>query len=369
MLFDRPSGPEAPDVYAPDEIALAAGVEVSDVLRALENGQAVAFRGLIPEEDAVRLVARLQARTGGGPDDRAPIPWRADRRRPVLPGLTASGLMHAIGISLLLLIASSGLLSEERVAPATRPAPSAQLVFLMTPGPGGGGGGSGVNRPDPPPPARRAPDPPKLVARISSPVPPVRKVAPPPRPIERPKPLVALPRVDPVKVEPAPPDPPAVQAPVKPVPADPLTAAGVVTDRPDLAMGGSGTGGIPGTGRGTGLGEGQGPGIGPGSGGGTGGGPYRPGSGIEPPRLVREVRPVYTDDARRRAIEGDVVLEIVVTRAGSVDRVRVVRGLGAGLDQNAMAAVRQWRFDPARRQGAAVDVVVEVSVEFRMRDF
>jgi TonB family protein len=117
------------------------------------------------------------------------------------------------------------------------------------------------------------------------------------------------------------------------------------------------------------MGEGAGPGIGPGSGGGTGGGPYRPGSGVEAPRIVKEVRALYTDEARRRGIEGDVVLEVIVTQAGTVDRVRVVRGLGAGLDQNAIAAVKQWRFDPARRQGAPVDVVVEVSVEFRMRDF
>ena len=116
------------------------------------------------------------------------------------------------------------------------------------------------------------------------------------------------------------------------------------------------------------MGEGQGPGIGPGSGGGTGGGPYRPGTGIEAPKLLKEVRPDYTPDARRRGIEGDVVLEIVVTNRGTVDRVRVLRGLGAGLDENAIAAVKQWKFDPARRMGAPVDVVVEVSVEFRMRD-
>jgi TonB family protein len=117
------------------------------------------------------------------------------------------------------------------------------------------------------------------------------------------------------------------------------------------------------------MGEGTGPGVGPGSGGGTGGGPYRPGAGIEAPRLIKEVRPLYTDEARRRGIQGDVVLEVVVTRSGSVDRVSVVRGLGAGLDQNAIAAVKQWKFDPARRQGAAVDVVVEIAVEFTMRDF
>jgi protein TonB len=82
---------------------------------------------------------------------------------------------------------------------------------------------------------------------------------------------------------------------------------------------------------------------------------------------VREVRPVYTDEGRRRAVEGDVVLEIVVRRDGTVGTVRVVRTLGAGLDQRAMEAVRQWKFGPATRDGAPVDVVVEVSVEFKLR--
>ena len=58
------------------------------------------------------------------------------------------------------------------------------------------------------------------------------------------------------------------------------------------------------------MGEGDGPGIGDGSGGGIGGGPYRAGSGIDPPLLLREVKPDYTEDARRRGIVGEVVMEI-----------------------------------------------------------
>jgi TonB family protein len=66
-------------------------------------------------------------------------------------------------------------------------------------------------------------------------------------------------------------------------------------------------------------------------------------------------------------VEGDVVLEIVVQRDGTVGNVRTLRSLGAGLDQKAADAVRQWRFNPARRQGVPVDVVVQVSVEFKLR--
>jgi len=130
---------------------------------------------------------------------------------------------------------------------------------------------------------------------------------------------------------------------------------------------GQGAGGGAGTGKGTGVGEGEGAGIGPGSGGGTGGGPFRPGSGIEPPRLLREVKADYTEEARQRSIVGDVVLEIVVRRDGSVGDIKVMRGLGAGLNERAVQAVRQWRFSPAQRLGAPVDVIVEVAVEFKLR--
>jgi periplasmic protein TonB len=47
--------------------------------------------------------------------------------------------------------------------------------------------------------------------------------------------------------------------------------------------------------------------------------------------------------------------------------VRVLHGLGSGLDQRAVDAVRQWRFNPARRQGTPVDVMVEIAVEFKLR--
>jgi len=157
-------------------------------------------------------------------------------------------------------------------------------------------------------------------------------------------------------------------APVASVAADRNDRVGVPAESPgQSASYGPGTGGGMGSGSGQGLGEGSGGGIGPGSGGGTGGGPYRPGTGIAPPQLLREVRANYTDDARRRAIEGDVVLEIVVKRDGSVGQVRVLNSLGGGLEQKAVDAVRQWKFSPATRYGTAVDVVVEVAVGFKLR--
>ena len=117
----------------------------------------------------------------------------------------------------------------------------------------------------------------------------------------------------------------------------------------------------------TGLGPVNGNVVGPATGGGSGGGPYRPGSGIEAPQLLREVKADYTEDARQRGLSGDVVLEIVVRRDGSVGDIKILQGLGGGLNDRAVQAVRQWRFAPARRQGVAVDVIVEVAVEFKLR--
>ena len=79
------------------------------------------------------------------------------------------------------------------------------------------------------------------------------------------------------------------------------------------------------------------------------------------------MRANYTDEARRANVTGEVVLEIVVRRDGSVGDVKILQRLGSGLDQRAIEAVRQWRFAPARMKGTPVDVIVEVSVEFKLR--
>ena len=89
-------------------------------------------------------------------------------------------------------------------------------------------------------------------------------------------------------------------------------------------------------------------------------------SGVEPPRLRRRVSPEYTDDALDRKVEGIVILEVVILKTGRVGAVRVLRGLDAGLDAKAIAAVREWTFQPGRFRGEAVDVLAEIEVEFRL---
>jgi len=93
------------------------------------------------------------------------------------------------------------------------------------------------------------------------------------------------------------------------------------------------------------------------------------GTGIQNPKLVREVRPVYTGSAMRAKIQGSVTLEAVVRPDGSVGDVRVVRSLDAkeGLDEAAIAAAQQWRFLPAQRRGQAVPVSVTIELSFRLK--
>lgn len=131
---------------------------------------------------------------------------------------------------------------------------------------------------------------------------------------------------------------------------------------------GPGSGGGVGTGVGTGIGSGSGPGIGPGSGGGIGGGVYRPGGAVTPPRVMTEVKPKYTNDALLRKIQGTVVLEFVVRQNGLPSDIRIVRSLDpGGLDEQAIIAANQWRFEPGRLSGKPVDVQVTLMLDFRIR--
>ena len=123
-----------------------------------------------------------------------------------------------------------------------------------------------------------------------------------------------------------------------------------------------------GTGSGQGIGSGQGSGLGPGTGGGPGGGAYRPGAGITLPSVVREVKPAYTADAMRAKIQGSVWLECIVMPDGSVGETKVTRSLDPvfGLDQEAVKAAKQWRFQPGTRFGEPVVSVTSFAPSSRL---
>jgi TonB family protein len=76
--------------------------------------------------------------------------------------------------------------------------------------------------------------------------------------------------------------------------------------------------------------------------------------------------PLYSDEARARHVEGVVTVEARVDLQGTAHVVRVVKGLGFGLDQNALVALRQWRFVPATENGAPIAMDCEIDIEFSL---
>src|SRR5690348_13199158 len=167
------------------------------------------------------------------------------------------------------------------------------------------------------------------------------------------------------------PDPKLAVEPTVVVPPEiKLPQAGAMGDPMSNILGppsnGTGSGGGIGSGSGGGVGSGRGPGVGPGWGGGIGGGPYRVGGGVSAPRALYAPDPEYSEEARKAKYQGTVVLLVVVGPDGKPHDIRVHRSLGLGLDEKAVEAVRQWKFEPARKDGAPVAVQINVEVNFRL---
>jgi protein TonB len=263
--------------------------------------------------------------------------------------VAVSAVLHAVLLVAAALIRIDAVPAADAPRFVPMPVPSVRLVFLAPELPvasrGGGGGGNRQSAP-----IRRAEGagvddvtlrvrkPPPVTASSSSPVDTVAPL-------------------------------PSVLLDAKPLASGTFEQAGLLAA---VTMSGTsmgpGSGGGVGTGVGTGIGSGRGAGIGPGSGGGTGGGIYRAGGGVTAPRLTKEVRPRYTGEALRLKITGTVVLEAVITTDGCASQIRIVRSLDrGGLDEEAIKAVTQWRFEPGRLGGTPVDVLVEILVDFSVR--
>jgi TonB family protein len=85
-----------------------------------------------------------------------------------------------------------------------------------------------------------------------------------------------------------------------------------------------------------------------------------------PAEIISKPTPVYTQEARSLRIEGEVLLEVVLEASGSLHVVRVVRGLGHGLDDNAVKAAQQIHFKPAMRDGQPTDSTVVLHIIFQL---
>lgn len=95
--------------------------------------------------------------------------------------------------------------------------------------------------------------------------------------------------------------------------------------------------------------------------------PIRIAGNVRAPTVVSRVEPKYTDEGRAARYEGTVVLEAKISKNGSVEIMRVVHSVGYGLDESAIEALKQWVFRPATKNGQAVDVVLNIEVNFNLQ--
>lgn len=114
------------------------------------------------------------------------------------------------------------------------------------------------------------------------------------------------------------------------------------------------------------MGSGDGDGIGPGSYGNTGGGVRHIGGGISEPEVIFQPNPEFSEEARKAKLSGNVEVYLWVDEHGSPKHVRVVRGIGMGLDEKALEAVQQYRFKPAMENGKPVTVDMYIDVNFQI---
>jgi TonB family protein len=98
-------------------------------------------------------------------------------------------------------------------------------------------------------------------------------------------------------------------------------------------------------------------------------GVFRESDGVTLPRLVKGTKPRYRLAAMKAKVQGGVTLEAVVQTDGTVGEVRVVRSLDKefGMDDEAVETVKQWRFEPGKKDSEPVPVLVVVEMSFSMK--
>ena len=95
--------------------------------------------------------------------------------------------------------------------------------------------------------------------------------------------------------------------------------------------------------------------------------PVRAVGEIKPPRLIKEVKPIYPEDARQKRVEGTVILEATTDIYGRVQRVEVLRSIPL-LDQAAIDAVRQWIYEPEITEGKPRGIIFTITVTFKLKE-
>jgi protein TonB len=90
------------------------------------------------------------------------------------------------------------------------------------------------------------------------------------------------------------------------------------------------------------------------------------GGNVQRANLIRQVRPRYPALAKQARIQGTVILEAVISKRGSVENLKVVKGHPL-LIQSALNAVKQWRYRPTVLNGVPVEVITRITVNFNLR--
>lgn len=96
--------------------------------------------------------------------------------------------------------------------------------------------------------------------------------------------------------------------------------------------------------------------------------PLRVGGDVKAPVVIERVEPIYPADARAARIAGIVILEVIIDRNGYVKNPRVLKPLPFNLDQAAVDAVKQWRFRPGTLNGEPVDVIFNLTINFKLSE-
>ena len=94
---------------------------------------------------------------------------------------------------------------------------------------------------------------------------------------------------------------------------------------------------------------------------------YDPGDGVSSPRVTKYVHVHYSADAMREKLRGTIKLKGVVSSDGTIRDVELVNGLERLMDANAVAALKQWEFEPGQREGKPVAVRITVDFTFTLR--
>jgi protein TonB len=87
---------------------------------------------------------------------------------------------------------------------------------------------------------------------------------------------------------------------------------------------------------------------------------------VTAPRAIYDPDPDYSEEARKAKFQGNVILTLIVDQQGRARDIHVSRSLGMGLDEKALETVRTWRFEPARKNGQAVAVQMNIIVSFHL---